>query len=434
MNNVDYRSRYCVIGAGAAGLAVAKNFKAQGIAFDVFDRHEDVGGLWGYGRPYSAVYNSARLISSKTMTQYRGFPMPDNLPDYPGHEPVFAYLKSYADAFGLRDNISFSTEIHRVVRVGREWQVELGSGETRTYRGLVLASGMTWDPKFPEIPGKFDGDSLHSFAYKMPNMMSGKRVLVVGGGNSGCDIATDIAPYAESCFLSVRRGYHFIPRYVFGFPSDRFGELSIKMGTPIRVRQWMNQLILRFILGDPASLGLPKPDHRIFESHPIINAEVLDEIRAGRVTAKTDVKSLRGDHVLFKDGSEEKLDVIIYATGYNISFPYIDSQNLNINKATPRLYLNIFHPKYDNLFVVGMLQPDSGVWGLMDDQARLIANYINGLDNGTDAARRFKQLKSGPQPDMSGGIQYLDSPRHDTEVEHSSYRKIVERHIDSLVA
>lgn len=434
MNDIDYKSRYCVIGAGAAGLAVAKNFKEHGIAFDVFERHDDVGGLWGYGRPYSAVYNSARLISSKTMTQYRGFPMPDELPDYPGHEPVFAYLKSYADAYGLRDYISFNTEIRQIVRDGNHWQVELSSGQTRTYRGLALASGMTWDPNYPEIPGNFDGDTMHSIAYKTPDTMIGKRVLVIGAGNSGCDIATDIAPYAESCLLSVRRGYHFIPRYVFGFPSDRFGEISIKMGTPIRVRQWMNQLILRFILGDPTKLGLPKPDHRIFESHPIINAEVLDEIRAGRVTAKTDVNSFREDHVLFKDGSEEKVDVIIYATGYKISYPYIDSQHLNIKKAAPRLYLNIFHPQYDNLFVVGMLQPDSGVWGLMDDQARLIANYIDGLDNDTDAARHFKQLKSGAQADMSGGIRYLDSPRHETEVEHSSYRKIVERHIDSLVA
>ncbi len=434
MSTTDFRSRYCVVGAGAAGLAVAKNFSEHSIAFDVFDRHDDVGGLWGYGRPYSAVYGSARLISSKTMTQYRGFPMSAELPDYPGHEPVFRYLKSYADAFKLRDHINFNTEIRQISRVGEYWAVELGSGETRTYGGLVLASGVTWDPNYPALPGSFAGQSLHSFDYKTPEFTAGKRVLVVGGGNSGCDIAADIGSHADRCFFSVRRGYHFIPRYVLGLPSDRFGEFSIKMGTPIWLRQWMNQIIVRLLLGDPVKLGLPKPDHRIFESHPIVNAEVLGEIRAGRVSAKADVKELRGDTVVFTDGSEEKIDVIIYATGYKISFPYLDGGHLNAENGTPKLYLNAFHPSYDNLFVVGMIQPDSGVWGLMDDQARLIAAYIQALGNNTDAARHFKQLKTGAQPDLSGGIKYLDSARHDTEVEHASYRKIVEQHINSLAA
>jgi cation diffusion facilitator CzcD-associated flavoprotein CzcO len=412
-----------VIGAGASGLAVAKNFKEQGVDFDVFDRHSDVGGLWGYGRPYSAVYKSTRLISSKPMSQFRDFPMDEDLPDYPGQEAVFRYMKAYADRFGLRENITFETEVQNATRSGSCWDVRLESGEVRRYRGLVMASGVTWDPNYPDIPGEFSGKILHSIEYKCPEDFAGRTVLVVGAGNSGCDIATDLAPHARRTYLSFRRGYHFIPRYVFGIPSDQFGEFSIKMGVPMVLRQFINQLIVRLILGNPTKLGLPKPNHRMFESHPIVNAEVLDEIRLGRVVAKPDVRELAGHSVRFVDDSVEEIDAIIFATGYRISFPFIDQIHLNGPEGKPGFYLHLFHPSYDNLFIVGMIQPASGVWGLMDDQARLIAAYIQANEQGNDAAARFNLLKSGAQPAMSGGVHYIDSYRHFTEVDHTVYHR-----------
>ncbi|MGR9108696.1 MAG: NAD(P)-binding protein, partial [Gammaproteobacteria bacterium] len=134
MESESVTARYCVIGAGASGLAVAKNFKEQGLDFDVFERHAEVGGLWGYGRPYSAVYQSTRLISSKPMTEFRGFPMDPDLPDYPGHADVFRYMKAYADHFGLRENIRFDTEVVSATRSGSDWDVKLRSGEVRSYR------------------------------------------------------------------------------------------------------------------------------------------------------------------------------------------------------------------------------------------------------------------------------------------------------------
>lgn len=418
-----FASRYCVIGAGASGLAMAKNFKEQGVDFEVFDRHSDVGGLWGYGRPYSAVYQSTRLISSRPMSEFRDFPMRKELPDYPGHAAVFHYMTDYADHFGLRENIRFETEIETATRAGSYWDVRLKSGEIRRYRGLVLASGVTWDPNYPDLPGEFSGQTLHSIAYKVPADFVGKRVLVIGGGNSGCDIATDLGSKAVKTFLSVRRGYHFIPRYVFGIPSDQFGEIAIKSGTPMWFRQFLNAWIVRLILGDPVKLGLPRPTHRIFEAHPIVNAEVLDEIRQGRVFVKPDVQELLGDKIRFADGSEEMIDTVIHATGYRISYPFIEPSHLNGPAGKPGFYLHLFHPGYDNLFIVGMIQPASGVWGLMDDQAKLIAAYIVANTRGSEAAARFDRLKSGPRPDLSAGLRYIDSARHFTEVDHTVYRK-----------
>ncbi len=421
MESEKAASRYCVIGTGASGLAVAKNFKEQGVDFDVFERHSGVGGLWGYGRPYSAVYRSTRLISSKPMSQFRGFPMDPDLPDYPGQEAVFRYMNDYADRFRLREHITFETEVESTSRSGGAWDVRLRSGEVQRYRGLILASGVTWDPNYPHLRGEFSGQTLHSIDYKIPEAFAGRNVLVIGGGNSGCDIATDLGSHARKTCLSVRRGYHFIPRYIFGIPSDQFGEFSIKLGTPLRVRQLLNQWMVRLVLGDPVKLGLPRPNHRMFESHPIVNAEVLDEIRAGRVTAKPDVQELCGNKIRFTDGSVEEIDTIIYATGYRISYPFIEQSHLNGPAGKPGFFLHMFHPQYDNLFIVGMIQPASGVWGLMDDQARLIAAYIRANARGTEAAARFNRLKAGLQPDLSGGVRYIDSYRHFTEVDHTVY-------------
>ncbi len=432
MDNPNGSKRYCIIGAGAAGLAVAKNFQQRGIPFDVFDRHEDVGGLWGFKRPYSAVYESARLISSKPMTQFQDFPMPADLPDYPGQRAVLDYFKSYAEHFDLRRHIRFNTEITQTTRNGEDWEVELADGSKRQYGGLVVASGITWDPNYPDIPGEFSGKTLHSVEYKTAQQLSGKKVLVIGGGNSGCDIAAEVGRQAKSTFLSVRRGYHFIPRYVFGIPTDQFGEFSIKMGTPLWARQWLNQMIVKLVLGNPVKLGFPKPEHRILESHPIVNAEVLEDIRQGRVVAKSDVSGFDGCKVLFNDHSQEEIDVVIFATGYKLSFPYLHSSHLNGPEGAPNFYLHIFHPEYNNLFITGMIQPDSGVWRLMDDQAALISAYIGAQRDNHEVADRFNILKSGSQPNLSGGIRYVNSVRHHTEVEHSSYRRILAEHLVKL--
>ncbi|MGH8552930.1 MAG: flavin-containing monooxygenase, partial [Methylococcales bacterium] len=312
------------------------------------------------------------------------------------------------------------------------WDVRFKSGKVRRYRGLVLASGVAWNPNFPKLRGEFTGQFLHSIDYKVPEDFARKRVLVIGGGNSGCDIAADLGPVAAKTLLSVRRGYYFVPRFVFGIPSDQFGEFSIKMGTPMVVRQYFNQWMVHMILGHPTKLGLPKPDHRMFESHPIVNAEVLDEIRAGRVTAKPDVAELSGDRVRFKDDSDEAIDSIICATGYRISFPFIEQSHLNGPEGKPGFYLHLFHPYYDNLFIVGMIQPASGVWGLMDDQARLIAAYIRANARGSEAAKRFDELKSKARPDLSAGVHYIDSDRHFTEVDHTTYRKYLRKSLRLL--
>lgn len=430
---MDYSTKYCIVGAGPAGITSAKNLKDKNIPFEVIERESAVGGNWWFEHPNSAICHSTRLISSKTMSHFKGFPMPDDYPDFPRHDQMCAYIRGYARHFGIEEHIQLNTSVERMERTQEGlWDVTLSSGDTRRYRGVILANGHLWDCHFPEFPGAFDGEVLHSKQYKTPDVLKGKRVLVVGAGNSGCDIAVEAALYAEKTFQSTRRGYYYIPKFVFGIPVDKFGETAYRLRVPLRIRQVMNGLLLKFYWGSPTSYGLPKPDHRILESHPIVNSQLLYFVRHGDIIPKPNIKELRGGSVEFVDGSVENIDLIIYATGFNISFPFIDRKHMNWNGFGPTLYLHAFHPEYDNLFVVGLLQPDSGIFHLMDRQAELIASFIDAQNRRPQKAAEFHRIKAGSPPDIRGGVKHVDSNRHFLEINHAVYERQVQKLIRQL--
>ena len=429
---LDRTGKYCIVGAGSSGLAAAKNLKQHGIPFDVLEAEDDVGGNWYYGKSRSSVYRSTHLISSKPLTEYTDFPMPASYPDFPGHFQVWEYLRSYARAFELYPQIEFNTTVSHIEKADSCWEITLDRGETRRYRGVIIANGHNCDPKYPGYPGRFEGVTLHSADYKTPEVIRGRRVLVVGAGNSGCDIAVESAQNAARTFHSVRRGYYYVPKLFFGKPADQIGEASLKLRIPLPIRRLINGVLLRLVAGRPENYGLPKPDHKLFETHPIVNSQLLYYLAHGDIISKPDVEELCGARVRFRDGSEEEIDVIIYATGFNITFPFIDKKYLNWNHHRPDLYLNVFHPQYDNLFVAGLIQPDSGQFGLVDYQAQLIAKFIHAQDHQRPQAETFRRLKAGALPALNNGIQYLDSTRHYLEVEHFSYRRRLQKLIAKM--
>ena len=422
MNVEDCSQKYCIIGGGPSGLTVAKNFKQRGIPFDCFEREDDVGGNWYYGRACSSVYASTHLISSKRLTEYTDFRMSSEVPSYPSHQQALEYLRSYARHHVLYEDIRFHTAVVRVEPEGSGWRVTLDDQTSRLYRGVVIANGHHWDPLVPELPGSFLGQSLHSHDYKTPDILRGKRVLVIGAGNSGCDIAVESAQTAADTMLSMRRGYHFLPKFLCGMPVDRCEERLRRWFVPLWLRRIIAWLFLRTFVGKSQHYGLPIPDHKLFESHPIINSLIPYYVAHRRIRIKPNIEQLSGDRVRFADGSEDAVDCIIYATGFHISFPFIDREHLHWQDGAPGLYLNVFHPQYDNLFIAGMIQPNGGQWKLTDYQAQLIGNYIVSLTRDPAGAAWFQRLKSKPSPDLSHGIRYLDSPRHRLEVEYFSYR------------
>jgi len=439
----DRRDRFCIVGAGSSGLAAAKAFAEARIPFDCLEREDDVGGNWYYGSPAGGVYASTHTISSKRLLEYLDFPMPREYPPYPHHRQVWEYLRSYARHFGLYERIEFGRSIARIERTPSdansanperqrrefgEWTVKLVDGALRSYRGVVVANGHNWDPRLPNYPGTFTGETIHSRHYKTPDIFTGKRVLVVGAGNSGCDIAVEAAQHAERAVLSTRRGYHFLPKFWRGAPIDRINENLMRKRIPLFVRRWLGVRVEQVAFGEPGRYGLRAPDHRLFESHPIINQQLFYWLAHGRIAPKPDVAELCGGEVRFTDGTREPIDLIVYATGYKISFPFLDTVLLNWHDDRPRLFLNVFHPAADDLFVIGLLQPDSGQFGLVDLQSRLVARFVAACDAGKPAGTSFRELKAAHfAEDLRNGMRYVDSPRHLLEVEHFSYRKRLQK-------
>lgn len=436
--------KYLIIGAGSSGLTVARAFKQRQIPYECVEREDDVGGNWYYGKPGSSVYRSTHLISSKPMTEYPDFPMPAEYPDYPRHDQVLAYLQSYAEHFGLYEDIRFGTSVERIeplaegssqaggegAAAGRSgWRVTFSDGRQQVYRGVVIANGHLWDPKFPDYPGEFHGLVLHSCQYKTHDVLVDRRVLVVGAGNSGCDIAVESVQNAAQTFHSTRRGYHYLPKYFLGMPADQLGERFLRWRLPLWLRRATASLMVKMVMGWPQDYGLPKPDHRLLESHPIVNSQLFYYVGHGEIIVKPDVERLLGDRVRFVDGSEEPIDVIIYATGFNIRFPFIDERYVNWKQGRPELYLNVFHPHDDSLFFAGLIQPDSGQFGLVHYQAQLIARFVDCLRRDPGAAEWFRRAKRERPSAQRNRIRYLNSSRHLLEVEHFSYRRQLQKAI-----
>ena len=352
--------------------------------------------------------------------------MPEDWPEYPSQAQVLEYLRSYAAHFELNENIQFNTAVNHIEPVDERasaWRVTLALGEQRIYRSVIIATGHHWDPNWPSYPGTFRGKVLHSSQYKTPEILADQRVLVVGAGNSGCDIAVESALFAKATLHSMRRGYHFVPKFIKGKPADRCGEFLHRWHVPLWLRRRMAGRLVRTALGQPQDYGLPAPDHKFLETHPIVNSQLLYFVGHGRIKPKPDLAELSGNQVRFIDGSFETVDVIIYATGFRITIPFIDAAYLNWHNGKPELFLNVFHPRYDNLFVAGLIQPDSGIWGLVHYQTQLIARFLKSQHGNRRLADRFRRLKSRPGNDLGHGIHYLNTPRHALEVEHYSYRK-----------
>lgn len=422
-----------LVGAGPSGLAGARNLQQLGIAFQGFEAHGDVGGLWNIENPRSTVYASAHLISSKRMTEFSEFPMDDTVADYPSHRELLDYFRAFARRFDLHRHYRFGTRVLKAEPVsdapGTRWRLTTQTGdaapEVAEYKGLVVANGTLAEPNMPAFPGHFAGQLWHTSAYKQATQFAGQRVLIVGAGNSGCDIAVDAVHHAKSIDISVRRGYYFVPKYVFGKPADSIGG---KISLPPWLKQRIDSTILQWFTGDPVRFGFPRPDYRMYESHPVVNSLILYHIGHGDVGVRPDIARLDGHTVHFKDGSARDYDLVLAATGYKLHYPFLDHTLLNWQGMAPRLYLNIFAPRFDRLAVLGMVEASGLGWQGRYEQAELVARYLKALDDGSPQAGALRSAKDADPaawPDLSGGYRYLKLERMAYYVHKDTYRKAV---------
>lgn len=422
-----------IVGAGPSGLALGAALAARDIDFEIVDSGRGVGGIWDIDRDATPMYESAHFISSKTLSSFPGFPMPEKYPDYPRHDQVLAYLRAYARHHDLERRCRFEMTVERAERAPRSdarWTLSFATGETRSYGALCLATGANWHPVLPEVPGRFTGESIHSFDYRSPDLFRGRRVLIVGAGNSGCDIACDAARNAERAFISVRRGYHFVPKYVFGKPADVFAHEGPALPSWLE-RRLFSFLIRRLLVGDVTRFGLPRPDHDVLESHPIMNTRMLHHLGHGDLEVRPDVREHDGDRVRFADGSEEEIDLIVWATGYRRIHPFLDPADLDRDRGTLDFYLNVAHRRYDDLFEMGLFETDGAAYPLLGLQAEVVAAA---LDPALPSDRRaeWNRRRESARPDVRGGRRYLDTPRHALYVHGASYERLLTREVARL--
>lgn len=433
---MNTRKKLALIGAGPMGLAMAKVLNEQNIAWQGFEIHSGVGGLWDIDGPKSTMYNTAHLISSKRMTEFADFPMAEEVAEYPSHTELKKYFNDFADHFGLKKGFLFNTEVLKAAPLGGDgegWQVSWktadGMKESAEFAGILIANGTLSEPNFPRFKGEFTGELIHSSDYRDPRQFTDKRVLIVGAGNSGCDIAVDAIHHAKSCDISMRRGYYFVPKYIFGKPADTMGGL-IKL--PMWAKRKIDGMILKWFVGDPQKYGFPKPDYQLYESHPIVNSLVLFHAGHGDIGVRKDIDRLEGKTVHFVDGTSAEYDMIVAATGYSLHYPFIEKELLNWQGDAPKLFMNCMHPERDDIFVLGMIEASGLGWQGRHEQAEMVARYWSGLKANNPEAEKIRNEKRRGFKRLTGGMNYIDLPRMAYYVDKATYRNAVTGKINDL--
>ncbi|MGB3800816.1 MAG: NAD(P)-binding domain-containing protein [Lewinella sp.] len=422
---MDQSIKVAIIGAGCSGLAAVKNCVAKGLEVVCYEANDDIGGNWLYSEQagHSSVSETTHLISSKTLSAFLDFPMPDHYPDYPSHEQVLAYFRDYAKRFNLRPHIRFNTRVTETrLLADQRWRLTTDTGDRTEYDYLVVANGHHHTPRHPEdVRAAFTGRYLHSHAYKHNRSFTGERVLVIGGGNSGCDCAVEISRLARRTDISIRRAHYILPKFFLGKPVDTFNQTLRYF--PKFVQQGLRRLTVKAMVGDYGHYGLESPNVPVTSTHPTLNSELLYKIRHGRVHPRRAIERVVGKTVTFADGSEQDYDTIVAATGYRINFPFLDRALVDYEEADRiPLYLRMFHPDYPTLLFIGLFQPQGAIWPLADAQSRLAAAYMTGA---YALPKKLRDLAEADSDRIDRDFQR--SKRHTIEVHYHEFMRRLEK-------
>ncbi len=415
--------RVAVIGAGAGGLSAARHLLAEGHEVTVFEAGSCVGGLWVYDNDngLSVAYESLHINSEPKVTAYRDYPFPPGTPVFPAHRHVASYLNAFADDFGIRPLIRFNSPVSRVAQVGgqtgRGWTVQVAGGEPESFDDVVVASGHQGVPAHPEWADRFEGQYLHSHAYRRPQEFEGRRVLVIGVGNSGLDIAADLAPFAASTTTAARSPVLIMPRMILGVPSARVLTKLGKPWMPWRMQRQIMRMISRLYHGRMEQWGLRTPKTR---THPASNATFMAHVAYGRIGIKPGVQGVAGKTVTFVDGTELEVDTVIAATGYHIDLPYLAPEIAPVRERNLEAYKRIVHPGRPGLYFIGFFNVSGGAnISMMDTQSQYLAAVISGtavlptpgqMRDDIAAEQRFRAK------------QYPSAPRYGLELDPVHYR------------
>lgn len=393
------------------------------IPYVCFESSDRIGGNWAFANPngHSSAYRSLHIDTSKDRLSFKDFPMPEHFPDFPHHSEIKQYLEDYAEAFALKDNIRFRTGVQHAQRLpDGGWEVTADE-ETHRFDALVVANGHHWDPRYPDFPGTFTGESIHSHSYidpATPLHLTGKRILVVGLGNSAADIAVELSQRALSntVTISTRSSAWIVPKYIMGIPADTLFATSPYV--PLSWQRRMSRKSPVLLTGRPERFGLPTPNHHFLEAHPTQSQELPLRLGSGDVTAKPDVSRLDDRRVEFADGTFGEFEVIIYATGYNITFPFFDPDFLSAPDNRLPLYKRMFAPGIDDLAFIGFAQATPTLFPFVECQSRLLAAWLAGLYRPPSATQMQRVIQDDERRFIG---HFADRPRHTQQVDYFIY-------------
>ena len=412
-----------IIGAGSSGITAAKALHERGVPFDCFEASDRVGGNWVFGNKngMSAAYRGLHINTSRMKMEFGDYPMPADYPDYPHHTQIATYFDDYVDHFGFRDHIRFETSVTSAVPNAETggWTLTLDTGEVLAYDALIVANGHHWNARWPEpaFPGHDTTEILqmHAHEYLDDEVLRGKDVVVLGMGNSAMDIAVESSYVARSTHLAARRGVWVTPKYILGRPTD---QLRNDPRIPFKLRSRIFERLLLAQVGAMEKHGLPKPDHRYGESHPTVSGRILDRIGHGTITPRPNITRLHEREIEFTDGTRVPCDVVVYCTGYKITFPFFDEDLLAAPDNHIELFRRVFHPDHANLAFVGLLQPLGAIMPLAEAQGQWIADHLRGeyVLPGLDA------LLADIRKDQEAmRKRYVSSKRHTIKVDFEDY-------------
>jgi dimethylaniline monooxygenase (N-oxide forming) len=393
-----------------------------------------IGGNWRYENDNgtSSAYRSLHINSARKLMSYRAFPMPEDYPDYPSHWQVAKYFDDYAERFGLTEKITFRTEVVAVEPSGDGWNVTVGDADgarrTEPYGAVLVANGHHWSPRWPEPPFRgaedFEGEQMHVHHYREPAVLEGKRVLVLGIGNSAVDVAVESSRIAAKTFLSMRRGAYVLPKFLGGTPIDEAAP-PIASYLPISVQRFFFNRLLKTAVGKMTDYGLPKPDHKLLEAHPTVSSELLPRLGHGDITAKPNIdRFVAGRKVRFADGSEEEIDLVVYCTGYKIEFPFLDARIFVARDNRMPLYKRAVSVGNPGLYFIGFIQPLGPIMPIAEAQAEWIADILTGRAVLPPAPQMRKEIA-----DYERWLskRFVASKRHTVEVDFHPYLRAIGR-------
>jgi dimethylaniline monooxygenase (N-oxide forming) len=426
---MSVKKTICIIGAGSSGITAAKILKENGISFDCFEKGSEIGGNWRFNNDngMSSAYRSLHINTNRMIMAYSDYPMPEEYPMFPHHSHIINYFDDYVNHFGIRQDIQFNTEVKNVTRnEDGTYSVET-SNETHLYDNVIIANGHHWNPRFPEpaFKGNFTGEILHSHYYREVEQIKGKNILVVGIGNSAVDIACEAArTYSGKVVISTRSGANIIPNWLWSIPFDSLAS-SLTSKLPIAIQRLFLSSALRLARGKQEDFGVPKPKRPLLSEHPTLSQDLLNLSGRGLVKFKPNIKEFRGKTVVFEDGTEQDFDMIVYATGYKVTFPFLKDQSFNVSETNDfRLYKKVIHPDYVGLFFLALVQPLGAIMPLAEVQSKWIAKILKGE---TTLPNKDEMLKSIQEDKQAMAKRYKESPRHTLQVDFHPYKESIER-------